>query len=149
MTKPDQVYKTTIATTPEKLWQAIINPEFTKQYWFGNANISTWEKGAKWEHRGMDSGTLFHDGVVEDIVPNKRLVLSWGNPGDAKDVSTATFDIKKVGDTVELTITHGNFIEGSVMASRVAGGWPKVVAAMKEYLETGKAVDITHADKCA
>ena len=27
------VYVTYIRTTPEKLWQALIDPEFTRQYW--------------------------------------------------------------------------------------------------------------------
>ena len=38
--KPELIYTTYIRTTPEKLWSAITNPEFTRQYWGGNENIS-------------------------------------------------------------------------------------------------------------
>jgi len=31
MNKPEQVYTTYIKTTPERLWAAITNPEFTRQ----------------------------------------------------------------------------------------------------------------------
>jgi uncharacterized protein YndB with AHSA1/START domain len=34
--KPKFVYVTCIASTPEKVWQALINPEMTEKYWFGS-----------------------------------------------------------------------------------------------------------------
>lgn len=139
MTIPDQVYKTTIDTTPEKLWEAITNPEFTRQYWFGNANVSSWEKGAEWQHIGLDSGIVHHLGKVEEIDPPRKLVLSWHNPGDPHDVSRATFAMAQVAQGVELVITHGDFIDDSAMAKRVSGGWPKVLAGMTGFLERGMA----------
>ena len=50
MTKPDLIYTTYIRTTPEKLWNAITNPEFARQYWGGNENVSDWKPGSKWSH---------------------------------------------------------------------------------------------------
>ncbi len=136
---PEQVYRITIDTSAEKLWQAITQPEFTKQYWFGSANVSSWEPGADWRHVGVDSGTVHHVGKVEEIDPPRKLVLSWHNPGDTEDVSRVTFAIAQVEQGVELIITHGDFIEDSAMARRVSGGWPKVIAGLKEFLELGKA----------
>jgi uncharacterized protein YndB with AHSA1/START domain len=133
---PDQVYKTTIQTTPEKLWEAITNPAFTKQYWFGNANVSSWQDGADWQHVGVDSGTVHHLGKVVEIDPPHKLVLSWHNEGDTEDVSRVTFAIAQVQQGVQLIITHGDFIDDSAMAKRVSGGWPKVVAGLKAFLET-------------
>jgi uncharacterized protein YndB with AHSA1/START domain len=135
MTIPDQVYKITIQTTPQKLWEAITNPDFTKQYWFGNANVSLWKEGADWKHVGMDSGTVYHVGKVEEIDPPHKLVLSWHNEGDTEDVSRVTFAISAVERGTQLIITHGDFIDDSAMAKRVSGGWPKVVAGLKAFLE--------------
>lgn len=147
MSTPDQVYKTTINTSAEKLWAAITNPEFTQQYWFGNANIATeWKKGAKWEHRGMDSGTLHHVGEVLECEPYSKLVLSWHMVGETKDISRVTFEIVEQGDHVQLTIIHGDFVDGSTMAASVSKGWPNVIANMKEFLEEGCA---THKSGCA
>ena len=35
MSKPEFVYVTYIETTPEKLWHALTDSEFTERYWFG------------------------------------------------------------------------------------------------------------------
>jgi uncharacterized protein YndB with AHSA1/START domain len=150
MNAPDQVYKTHIDAAPEKVWAAITNPEFTKQYWFGNANVAAkWEQGAPWEHKGMDSGNVHHSGLIEEIVPNERLVLSWGNPGDERDVSRVTFTLKAKDNGTDLMIVHGDFIDGSQMATRVANGWPKVIANMKEFLEQGQTSQLKAACGCA
>src|SRR4029453_15995252 len=34
MSRPKFVYVTFIRTTPQKLWWALTDPDFTKQYWF-------------------------------------------------------------------------------------------------------------------
>lgn len=139
MSTLDQVYQTTINATAEQVWDAITNPEFTRQYWFGNANVSNWEKGANWQHVGIDGGHVHHEGIVEECNKPHKLVLSWHNPGEAKDVSRVTFTIEAHQDGVQLTVLHGDFIDGSAMATRVAGGWPKVVANLKEFVESGSA----------
>lgn len=145
MSTPDQVYKTKINASADKVWVAITNPEFTKQYWWGASNVSDWKRGSEWKHIGSES-QIHHMGKVEEAEVNKRLVITWHNPGDAHDVSRVTFEIAAAGDGVELTIIHGDFVEDSAMAKRVSGGWPKVVANMKEFLEKGCA---SHASGCA
>ena len=50
MAKPEFVYVTYIATTPEKLWQALLDGEITRQYW-GYRNVSdNWKVGSTWRH---------------------------------------------------------------------------------------------------
>ncbi len=143
MSTPQQVYKTTIATTPEKLWEAIINPEFTQQYWFGNINSSSWKVGDKWEHLSVnkDDSRKYPHGVVEAFEPYSRLVMTWEHVDYGADISRVTFNIKQTGDAVELTVIHGDFIDGSVMAGQVSGGWPRVIANLKEFLETGQVAN--------
>jgi uncharacterized protein YndB with AHSA1/START domain len=134
--KPDLVYVTYIRTTVEKLWSALITPEFTRQYWGGSANISSWEKGAAWQHTGED-GAVHHVGVVEEVIAQRRLVLSWHNPSEDKDISRVTFELVQLDEVVQLNVIHGDFIDGSVMAGRVSKGWPIVIASLKSYLESG------------
>jgi uncharacterized protein YndB with AHSA1/START domain len=148
MSKPDLVYTTYIRTTPEKLWAALITPEFTRQYWGGSANISSWEKGAKWQHTG-ESGTVHHDGIVEEVTPFQRLVLSWHTPSEPKDISRVTFELIPLKDTVQLNVIHGDFIDASVVADRVSKGWPIVIASLKSYLETGTPLDLWANRSCA
>ena len=48
MAAPENVYQVEIATTPERLWQAITDPEQTRRYYFGALSRSDWEVGSHW-----------------------------------------------------------------------------------------------------
>lgn len=138
MNKPELIYTTYIRTTPEKLWNAIINPEFTRQYWGGNVNVSDWKPGSKWVHATGDrEGAIRVTGKVVESVPPKRLVLTWADPAKEGDVSRVTFQIEPVDDEVRLDVIHGDFQPGSDMITRVSGGWPRVLSSLKSFLETG------------
>ena len=47
MNDPSFAYVTYIATTPEKLWQALTDSELTQQYWGGTRVTSDWQVGSK------------------------------------------------------------------------------------------------------
>lgn len=141
MIKPEFVYTTYIKTTPEKLWAAITNPEFTRQYWV-HENVSDWKKGSTWQHiSGIDKHILIIGEVIESIPP-KRLVLTWADPDNKADDSQVTFEIETIEDMVRLNVIHGGFKVDSTMAGKVAAGWPRVLSSMKSFLETGKALNI-------
>lgn len=139
--KPDFVYTTYMKTTPEKLWAAITNPEFTRQYW-GHENVSDWKKGSKWQLvANDDKRTIKVVGQVVESIPPKRLVLTWADPADTADDSRVTFEIDTIEDMVRLNVIHGNFKPGSIIATKIVIGWPLVLSSMKSFLETGKAID--------
>lgn len=141
MKNPKQVYSTFIRSTPKKTWDAISNPKFTRQYWGGMANVSDWKRGSDWQHLNPDN-ELWITGKVVECVPTKRLVLTWADPDNLKDISRVTFEIEKIEDLVSLTVTHDNFKAGSKMAGKVAWGWPRVLSSLKSFLETGKGINV-------
>ena len=69
------VYVTYIRITPEKLWQALTTSEIIKQYRFGMSIESEWKVGATW--RMYADGSLMDSGEILEIIPQKRLVMSW------------------------------------------------------------------------
>jgi len=143
MGKPEFVYVTYIATSPEKLWNALLDPKLTAQYW-QHENVSDWKAGSKWEHRAFDEArSLRLVGRVIESQPPRRLVLTWAYPGDTapeEKHSRVTFDLEPAGDTVRLTVTHENFQLESDMFDRIRNGWPKVLSSLKSLLETGRAL---------
>jgi len=145
MNKAKQIYVTYIRSTREKVWDAITNPEVTRQYW-GHNNISEWKPGAVWEHRRVDDPSILNIvGKVIETAPPKRLVISWASPEGQHDpnrVSRVTFDLDDLVDVVRLTVTHDELEPDSDMLRGISRGWPLVLASMKSLLETGKAIDI-------
>jgi len=137
MDKPKLVYVTYIATTPQRLWNALTDPDLTAQYW-GHRNVSSWAKGDGWEHQRLDGGV---DGVgtILEVDPPRRLAHSWGWPADADDPakhSRVTFDIEPVGDVVRLILTHEDLPMDQ--AARTSEGWAIVLSSLKSLLETGR-----------
>jgi uncharacterized protein YndB with AHSA1/START domain len=141
MDKPEFVYVTYIATTPEKLWNALINPEMTRKYW-QHENLSEWKPGSKWEHRACDDRrTLRLVGKVLESSPPRRLVLTWASPADmAREDkhSRVTFEIEPIGEVVRLTVTHDRLEPDSEMLQAIMKGWPKVLSSLKSLLEVGR-----------
>ncbi len=137
-------YVTYIRTTPQKLWDALLKPEFTKQYWFGVTLESAWALDAPWKMVFAD-GRVADSGSVVEIDPPRRLVLSWRhemNPElTAEGFSRATFELEEIGDAVKLSILHEIDKDDSKLIKGVSGGWPKIIASLKSLLETGKPLD--------
>jgi uncharacterized protein YndB with AHSA1/START domain len=140
MPKTEFVYVTYIRTTPEKLWEALTDEEFTKQYWA--ASISEWKKGSPWKLVFAD-GRVADTGEVLEIDPPRRLVLKWQNefrPEVKADGHTrCTFQIERDGEMVKLTITH-EAERPHKLIDAVSGGWPRVLSSLKSLLETGTAL---------
>jgi uncharacterized protein YndB with AHSA1/START domain len=79
-TKTEFLYTTYIRSTPQKVWDAITNPEFARQYW-GHGNVSDWKPGSKWDMvRGDGSNIVQTTGEVLESQPPRRLVISWVDP---------------------------------------------------------------------
>ncbi|HXJ00668.1 MAG TPA: SRPBCC family protein [Micropepsaceae bacterium] len=138
------VYVTYIRTTQEKLWTALREPEFTRQYFFGVTLESEWKPEAPWRMVGSD-GKVTDSGKVLEIDPPHRLVLSWQNEFrpelKAEGYSRATFDLETQGDMVKLTVVHEIGKQGSKLIEAVSGGWPIILSSLKSLLETGKPME--------
>jgi uncharacterized protein YndB with AHSA1/START domain len=94
------VYVTFIRTTPERLWTALTNPEFTRQYWFGMHQNTDWIAGSAWQLVFPD-GRVADTGEVVEIDPPKRLVLKWRNEFrpelKAEGYSRCTIELEPIG----------------------------------------------------
>jgi DNA-binding transcriptional ArsR family regulator/uncharacterized protein YndB with AHSA1/START domain len=151
---PSFVYTTYIRTTPERLWQGLTDPAFTRRYWQTEL-YTDWAKGSPvtWNNHGVlisDPGS-----VVLESDPYRRLSYTWHTmtpelaekfgwdqefaaklAGEPR--SKVTFDIEPVTQGVKLTVIHDGFEPGSTIVQMVSGGWPDVISSLKTMLETGE-----------
>ena len=139
----DFVYVTYIKATPQKVWNAITTPEFTRQYW-GMAIVSDWKPGSKWDMVNLDAaGSVNMTGEVLESVSPSRLAISWVKPenrADKSETSRVTFEIEMQGEMVRLNVIHDQLKPGSDMARGISNGWPRVLSGLKTFLETGHAL---------
>ena len=137
------VYVIYIRTTPEKLWSALTDAEYMKQYWFGTHCESRWTAGSSWQ---MVSGErqITDAGEIVEADPPRRLVIRWQHQSKpelmAEGESRCTMELEPSGTAVKLSITHTIEREPSKFIEAVSGGWPKILSNLKSLLETGTTV---------
>jgi uncharacterized protein YndB with AHSA1/START domain len=146
MAKSEFVYVTFIRTTIEKVWDALREPEFTRQFWFETVQDCDWTKGSSWTLKFAD-GRIADTGEVLEIDPPRKLVLKWRNElyedRKAEGYSRMTYDLKQMGEVVRLKVTHVMDVGDSTFIKGVSGGWPIILASLKSLLETGAPITVT------
>ncbi|MGH6888067.1 MAG: SRPBCC family protein [Rhizomicrobium sp.] len=137
------VYVTYIKTTPARLWSALTDAEFAKQYWNGICIQAEWKKGGAWRLMFPD-GRLVDTGEIVAFESEKRLAIRWRNEWKpelkAEGWSLCTMEIEGAGEAVKLTVTHTIERENSQFIDAVSGGWPQILSNLKSLLETGSVV---------
>ena len=136
------VYVTYIRTTPEKLWEALIKPEFTKRYFFGVTMDTDWKVGSPWKMVHSD-GKVTDAGEVLESIPQQRLVLKWRNEFPElkpEGYTRCTFELTPQGDLTKLEVVHEADMDNSKTIVTVSGGWPRILSNLKTFLETGEVL---------
>jgi uncharacterized protein YndB with AHSA1/START domain len=132
-----------IRTTPQKLWQGLTDPAFTRRYWCETRRESEWKPGASWRNMIPD-GRVGDSGEVVEVEPGRRLVLTWRNefvPEMREEgYSRLTYDLEPVGESVKLSLTHEIAKNDSKLIAAVATGWPHILSSLKSLLETGESL---------
>lgn len=143
MANSEFVYVTYIRTTPEKLWQGLTEPEFTRKFWVGTIQVCEWKPGASWK-LVAPNGRVADAGEVVEIDPPRKLVLKWQNhlfpEMTAEGFSRMTYEIEPKDGVVKLTVTHTMDRAESKLVKAVSNGWPHILASLKSLLETGEAL---------
>jgi uncharacterized protein YndB with AHSA1/START domain/DNA-binding transcriptional ArsR family regulator len=149
---PHQVYQVYIQASPEAVWAAITQPEFTALYFYGSRVETTAEVGTPFRHRAPDSDDLWGDNTVLESEPPRRLVHSWRSLYDqelaAEPPSRVTWEVEPMpGGVTRVTVIHDQLERSPRTAASVSGGWMFIISGMKTVLETGRPLSerSTHA----
>jgi uncharacterized protein YndB with AHSA1/START domain len=135
----EKVFEIYIKTTPERLWEAITDPEMRSKYSFGVRVTSDWAPGSRYES-SHPAGVAIAEGENLEVDPPHRLVQSmvalWSDEVKSEGTSRVTWEIEPVGDSCRLTVTHDELREGA--NDELYGGWPMILSGLKTLLETGE-----------
>jgi uncharacterized protein YndB with AHSA1/START domain/DNA-binding transcriptional ArsR family regulator len=136
----EKVFEIFIKTTPERLWEAITDPELRRRYNFGAGASSDWTPGSRYE---LASGPMMlAEGENLEVDPPRRLVQSftavWSEEVRAEGTSRVTWEIEQVEDSCRLTVTHDQLREHA--HSELYGGWPMILSGLKTLLESGESL---------
>jgi len=136
----EKVFEIYIRTTPERLWEAITDPEIRSKYSFGTRVTSDWTPGSRLEVSHPKADGLLGEGENLEVDPPRRLVQTmvalWGDDVKSEGTSRVTWEIEPVGDSCRLTVTHDQLREGA--NAELYGGWPMILSGLKTWLETGE-----------
>jgi uncharacterized protein YndB with AHSA1/START domain len=140
--KPKTVYVTYIAATPETVWEALTDPAFTAQYFFGRTVEIEPKIGGAFVMR-MPDGRVDVQGEVVEWSPPRRLVTTWTIDwhADMRQLPPCriSYDIEPAGDCVRLTLTESySWDVPEALLSGGRAGWPAILSGLKSVLETGK-----------
>ena len=136
----EKVFEIYIRTTPERLWEAITDPEIRAKYNFGAGVRSDWTPGSRMELGAPKADGLLGEGEILEVDPPRRLVHTmvalWGDDVKSEGASRVTWEIEPVGDSCRLLLTHDQLREGA--NEQLYGGWPMILSGLKTWLETGE-----------
>lgn len=143
MSKPVFLYSSYIATTPERLWEALTRGDLTRQYWYDRRIESDWKIGSPVRFYDGASNVLTDSGVVLESDRPWRMAYTFQNEYDpqahALGASRVTFAIEAYEGQVKLTLVHDNLANEQV-AEDFREGWTPILSSLKTFLETGKAL---------
>jgi uncharacterized protein YndB with AHSA1/START domain/DNA-binding transcriptional ArsR family regulator len=138
----EKIFEIYIRTTPQRLWEAITNPEIRAKYHFGAGAESDWTPGSRYTltHPGSDTSLAEGENLVID--PPHRLVQTmhtlWSEEAERAGTSRVTWEIEPIGDSCRLTVTHDQLSADA--PPELYGGWPMILSGLKTWLETGQTL---------
>jgi uncharacterized protein YndB with AHSA1/START domain len=138
----EKVFEIYIKTTPERLWEAITDPELRQTYSFGLRVVSDWTPGSRYEAVHPAAAGPISEGENLEVDPPHRLVQSftalWSDEVKAEGTSRVTWEIEPIGDSCRLTVTHDQLRDDA--HDQIYGGWPMILSGLKTLLETGESL---------
>ena len=138
---PAYVHQVFIRATPDQVWRALTESEFTLQYYYRSTVESTFQAGAPITYHIGDQLAI-EGTILESDAPN-RLVMTfhatWDEQVALDPPSRMSFELS--GDLpglTKLTVIHDQFESHNETYDQVVGGWPWIASGLKTLLETGQ-----------
>ena len=144
--KPMTVYTIYIASTPERVWEALTRSKFSRKYFFGNSVEVDLRVGGAYIMRTPDGAPHISGEVIECVPPRKLTVtfnVNWPELIEKLGPTLVTYEIEEAGEAVRLTMTesHDRILDDDILSGG-RQGWPAILSSLKSVLETGKPLAV-------
>jgi uncharacterized protein YndB with AHSA1/START domain len=140
VTEMEKVFEIYIRTTPERLWEAITDPQIRAKYNFGAGAHSDWQVGSPIDLTADNAPAPLGEGEVLEADPPRRLVHTmtalWSDDVKNEGASRVTWEIEQIEDSCRLTVVHDQLRDGA--HPELFGGWPMILSGLKTWLESGE-----------
>jgi uncharacterized protein YndB with AHSA1/START domain len=144
MNQDTREFEIQVAATPDQVWEALIDPQQTRQFWHGALNHSSWQPGAPWTSES-DTGELYLDGQVIAVERPHRMVHTMHFLQDpvavAEPPTLVEISLEAVDGGTRLRLVNSNLGPAALENVSGAGGWKHILAGMKAMLEGGAPLD--------
>jgi uncharacterized protein YndB with AHSA1/START domain len=139
MSDPGLVFEIEIQSSPERIWEAITSPDWTRRYFHDTAVRSDWSAGGKvvWEN---PDGSAACQGEVLECDPPWRLVTTWTSlwspeiAGEAP--SRVTWEIEeRAAKRCLLRVTHDQLEGAPKTRTGVSQGWPGIIERLRDAVQ--------------
>ncbi len=140
MSQPAHVYQSYLRCNPAEAWNALVDGDFTVQYFYGTRVESTWEPGAEFAYTAGDA-TIVADGEVIAIEHGRRLEMMfharWDAELEAEGPVREVWLVEDAGGMTKLTVELYDVAADSKTLTEFVHGLAFIVSGMKTLLETG------------
>ena len=132
--------QTDVAAAPERVWQALTDPEQIKEYMMGSRVETTWEVGSPITWDGEYDGRAYVD-KGEVLTFDEPHVLSMthyspmmGQPDEPDNYHTLVYTLTASDEGTHLEMTQdGN--ESEEQAEQFSQNWQHMLDALKAHVE--------------
>ena len=129
-----------IKASPKEVWQALVQPEIAKKYFYGAKVLTDWKEGNPIVFKGEFNGNKYLEkGTLLTVKPTQRLQYThWSNldgiPDLPENYRIWTFDLLKTSGMTQLSISEDN-IPTEKLKERSDEFWTSVLKSIKEITE--------------
>jgi uncharacterized protein YndB with AHSA1/START domain len=156
MSLPAHVYQVYIAASPQQVWAAITESEYTRRYFHATSFVESPRQGKPYRTVTAE-GRPAIEGMIEEMEPPAaerpgRFVQTWrtlyDTASEQEPPSRAEWTIENAGDGLTLVrLVHGNLDQSPMTWENVREGWVWILDSMKTLLETGHPLPRVRAEE--
>jgi uncharacterized protein YndB with AHSA1/START domain len=129
-----------IDAAPDKVWQALTDPELIKKYMFGSEVKTDWKPGSPITWQGEFEGRKYEDkGEILAVEPGRRLEVTHFSPLTGQEdrpenYHRVLYELRQIDGGTSVRLTQDNS-SSAEEAEHSAANWQMMLDGLKKVAE--------------